>query len=239
MSSNADPIGSAIIDYLNQTNDSIITVESNLTEPDEIPVPYLFRSKDEMPEKELFALSKAEGRILDVGAGAGAHARVLQSENKLVVALDNSIKCCEAMTQQGIKQVVCEDFFTYTDNEKFDTLFLFMNGFGIAGTIDNLEPFLIKCKSLLKPNGKIIGESADIIYLFEEEDGSVNININGKYHGEMYYQMSYKNEQSGWFPWLYVSADILTDIAEKVGLKQVDFYAGMDSDYVICLQNQG
>lgn len=238
MSLNADPIGSAILDYLNQKNDHKIVVESNLTEPDEIPVSYLFRSKNEMPEKEHFALSKAEGRILDVGAGSGAHARVLQEQSRLVVALDNSEKCCIAMKQQGIKHVICEDFFEYEDAEKFDTIFLFMNGFGIAGTIDNLESFLLKCKSLLKPNGKIVGESADIIYLFEEEDGSVNININGKYHGEILYQMSYKNDKSGWFPWLYISIDLLTDIAEKVGFKQIDFFEGEDSDYVICLQNQ-
>ena len=238
MSANTDPLGSAIIDYLNKQHDPAIMVESSLTEPDEIPVPYLFRKKNEMPEKELFALSKAEGRILDVGAGSGTHARILQEEGKFVVALDNSAKCCEAMKQQGITHIVCEDFFSYEDSEKFDTIFLFMNGFGIAGTIENLETFLLKCKSLLKPGGQLVGESADILYLFEEEeDGSVNIDINGKYHGEIMYRMRYKNEQSDWFPWLYVSIDILTDRAEKVGLTQTDFFAGQDSDYVVCFKN--
>jgi len=238
MTSTVDPLGSAIKDFLSHTNNPSIEVESNLTENEEIPVPYLFRTKEQMPAKEIFALSKAQGRILDVGAGSGAHALALQQEGKDVVALDISVKCCEAMKEQGISNVICQDFFEFDDKEKFDTILLLMNGFGIAGTLDNLEPFIEKCKSLLKPEGIIIGESADILYLFEEEDGSVNIDLNGNYHGEMQYRMIYKNEVGNWFPWLYVSADLITDIAENIGFQMIDFYEGNEDDFVICLKLQ-
>ena len=231
-----DPLGSAVQDFLLKQNDSSIEVESDLTDTEEIPVHYLFRTLDKMPEKETFALSLTKGRILDVGAGSGAHSLALQHENKDVVALDFSEKCCKAMTQQGVKEVINQDFFTYTDTEKFDTILLLMNGFGIAGDLSNLENFLLKCKSLLNAGGIIIGESADILYLFEEEDGSVNIDLNSNYYGEMKYRMTYKKEQGNWFPWLYVSSDILSDTAEKVGFKVVDLYIGEESDYIICLQ---
>ena len=111
-----------------------------------------------------------------------------------------------------------------------------MNGFGIAGTLDNLEQLLLKCKSLLKPGGIVIGESADILYLFEEEDGSCSIDLNGNYYGEMNYRMSYKNEVGNWFPWLYVSADLLLDIADKSGFKQIEIKHGTEDDFIICLQ---
>jgi SAM-dependent methyltransferase len=238
MTSNVDPLGSAIKDFLSHTSNSSIEVESNLTEHEEIPVHYLFRKKEQMPEKEIFALSKTQGRILDVGAGSGAHALVLQQEGKDVVALDISVKCCEAMREQGVSNIACEDFFTFDDKEKFDTILLLMNGFGIAGSLDNLESFIQKCKSLLKPGGIIIGESADILYLFEEEDGSVNIDLNGSYHGDMQYRMTYKNEVGNWFPWLYVSADLITDISEKIGFQMIDFYEGDEDDFVICLKLQ-
>lgn len=232
-----DPLGTAIQDFLlNKNIASIIEVESNLTENEEIPVHYLFRTLEQMPSKERHALSIAQGRILDVGAGSGAHSLALQGLNKEVVALDISEKCCKAMIQQGVSSVHHHDFFTYSPEEKFDTLLLLMNGFGIAGNLNTLELFLKKCKSLLNPGGLIIGESADIIYLFEEEDGSVNIDLNGNYYGEMEYRMRYKDKQSDWFPWLYISSDILSDVAEKNGFITKELFVGEDSDYIICLQ---
>ncbi len=236
MSHNADPIGSAILDYLSNKNSAPIIVESNLTENEEIPVPYLFRTKEELPEKESFALSKAKGRILDVGAGSGTHSLILQQENKNVVALDISKKCCEAMQLQGIQNCICIDFFEYTDEDKFDTILLLMNGFGIAGTLEHLDHLLLHCKSLLKPGGIIIGESADILYLFEEEDGSCSIDLNSNYYGEMSYRMSYKNEVGNWFPWLYVSTDLLIDVATKIGFQLGELKQGIEDDFIICLQ---
>jgi SAM-dependent methyltransferase len=232
----ADPIGSAILDFLANKNSTNIVVESDLTEAEEIPVPYLFRTKEELPEKEVFALSKAYGRILDVGAGSGVHSLILQNAQQDIVAIDISEKCCEAMKLQGIKHVVCGDFFQYQDSEKFDTILLLMNGFGIAGTLDNLEKLLQQCKSLLKPGGIIIGESADILYLFEEEDGSCSIDLNSNYYGEMSYRMSYKNETGNWFPWLYVSADLLIDAANKTDFELIEIKNGTEDDFIISLQ---
>lgn len=236
MTTTADPIGSAILDFLSTKNATNILVESNLTEDEEIPVPYLFRTQEELPEKEAFALSKAQGRILDVGAGSGAHSLILQKDQKNAVAIDISEKCCEAMKLQGVKHTVCADFFNYQDSEKFDTILLLMNGFGIAGTLPNLERLLTQCKSLLKPGGRIIGESADILYLFEEEDGSCSIDLNSNYYGEINYRMSYKNEVGDWFPWLYISADLLIDVADTVGFEMIEIKHGTEDDFVICLQ---
>ena len=237
MSNAQDPIGSAILEYLSTKNESSIIVESNLTEDDEIPVPYLFRTKKQLPPKEIHAISKVQGRILDVGAGAGSHSLILQAENKNVVSLDISEKCCEAMKLQGIKNVICADFFEFKDEEQFDTILLLMNGFGIAGTLENLPRLLEQCKSLLKPGGIIIGESADILYLFEEEDGSYNIDLNGNYYGEMQYRMSYNNITGEWFDWLYVSSDLISDCAETVGLKVLEVEKGENDDFIIYIEN--
>jgi SAM-dependent methyltransferase len=232
----ADPIGSAILDFLSNKNTTNIVVESNLTEDEEIPIAYLFRTKEELPEKEVFALSKVHGRILDVGSGSGAHSLILQNAKQNVVALDISEKCCEAMKLQGIGHIICGDFFEYQDAEKFDTILLLMNGFGISGTLEKLEKLLQQCKSLLKPGGVVIGESADILYLFEDEDGSCSIDLNSNYYGEMTYRMSYKDEVGDWFPWLYVSADLLIDAANKIGFEQIEITYGTEDDFVICLQ---
>lgn len=231
-----DPLGSAILDFLTHKTETSIQVESNLTENEEIPVSYLFRNGSELPEKERFALDLAHGRILDVGAGSGAHSLLLTKAGKEVVSLDISKKCCDGMALQGINNPICCDFFEFQDDQKFDTILFLMNGFGIAGTLENLEKIFERCKSLLKPGGIIIGESADILYLFEEEDGSCSIDINSTYYGEMSYRMTYKSIVGDWFPWLYVSSDLLMDCASKSNFELKEIKHGEEDDFMVCLQ---
>lgn len=238
MSIPADPFGTAVIEFLQKKHDPIIQVSSNLEAEETIPVDYLFRTWEQMPEKEKFALSLTKGKILDVGAGAGAHAIVLQKQSKDVTALDRSENCCKAMQLQGVQKILQRDFFQLEENEKFDTLLFMMNGFGLAGTLEGLDLFFQKCKTLLRPGGRIIGESADILYMFEdeEEEGAYLVNLNGDYYGEVQYRMHYKNEHSEEFSWLYISVDLLTEAAERAGFEVLDFYEGEESDYMICFQ---
>mgnify|MGYP000526675020 CR=1 FL=1 len=72
LSSDKDPMGTAIADYFNHNKADKLRVFSSQFEEDEIPVNQLFRPYDEMPELEQIALQMAEGNILDVGAGAAA-----------------------------------------------------------------------------------------------------------------------------------------------------------------------
>lgn len=236
MSNTSDPFGNAVLDFLEGKHDPEIQVSSNLSDEETIPVPYLFRRWEEMPEKEKFALSLTKGKILDVGAGAGAHSLALQQQGKEVTALDQSEKCCQAMKAQGIKNVIQGNFLETPETTTFDTLLFMMNGFGIAGTLNGLDVFLQKCKALLKPGGRLIGESADIIYMFEdeEEEGAYLIDLNAEYYGEVQYEMHYKNSTSPPFPWLYVSMELLTEAAEKAGFTLLDFFEGDESDYMIC-----
>ena len=230
-----DPFGTAVLDFLDGNPALEIGVSSSFDEDETISVPYLFRTWEEMPEKEKFALSLCKGKILDAGAGAGAHSLTLQQQAKNVTALDRSEKCCEAMRRRGVQKVICKDFFQLDETEKFDSLLFLMNGFGITGTLENLEQFFLKCKALLKPGGRLIGESTDILYMFEDEEGAYRIDLNTAYYGEVQYRMSYKEEQTEEFPWLYVSMDLLTEAAEKVGFTVLDFFEEGDS-YVVCLE---
>lgn len=226
-----DPIGTALSDYLKEKQETEIIVESNLTEDDVIPVPYLFRSEAEMPELELLALDECRGKILDVGAGSGCHALILQKRKKEVTALDISEGAIQVMQQQGVKQVLHKNIYDLTDG-KYDTLLLLMNGIGIAGTLFGLDRFLTHAKSILKPGGQILLESADILYMFEDEDGSVLLDLNAGYYGEVKYNMKYKTHESGWFNWLFIDAAILQDYATKHDYEFEVLYEGENGNYL-------
>lgn len=226
-----DPIGVALQDYLAGTEDAEIIVESNLTEDDVIPVQYLFRKEEEMPEMELLALENCRGEVLDVGAGSGCHALALQQRKISVTALDRSAGAVEAMRRQGVEHVLHKDLFDI-QGAKYDTLLMLMNGIGIAGTLAGLEHFLEHAKQLLKPGGQILLESSDILYMFEEEDGSVTLDLNAGYYGEVKYNMKYKDQESGWFNWLFIDPAILEDYATEHGYTFIVLQQGDAGNYL-------
>jgi SAM-dependent methyltransferase len=230
-----DPVGAAIQDYLAGNKDAKIVVESNLTEDDEIAVGYLFRTPDEMPELELLALENSRGAVLDVGAGAGCHSLALQERGGNVTALDISEGAVEAMRQQGIQQVLQQDVFSL-QGQRFDTLLLLMNGIGIAGDLQGLEQLLEHAKTLLNPGGQILLESSDILYMFEEEDGSVLLDLNAGYYGEVRYNMRYKDHETGEFKWLFIDPAILEDYATTLGYTFELLYEGEYGNYLARLE---
>lgn len=229
-----DPIGVAILDYHKNQQPTDIVVCSEICEDDIIPLEVLFRTYEEMPELEKLALSKAEGKILDVGAGAGFHALHLQKEGKDVQTIDISAGAVEFMKSQGLnaRQI---DLFDLKD-EKFDTVNMLMNGIGIAGTLANLEKTLTHLKTLLNPGGKIYCDSSDIRYLYEDEEGALWVDLNTEYYGNFRFQMKFNNEVGPWFDWLYVDFDTLFQAAKKVGLKAVKVYE-MDDNYLAEITN--
>ena len=214
---NGDPIGAAINDYARTKKPQDIIVSSDICDDDIIPIEVLFRKLDEMPTIEQMALDKCTGNVLDVGAGAGAHAIELMDRGIQVSAIDISAGAVDWMTKQGISARKV-NFFDLK-NETYDTILMLMNGIGIAGTLANLERTLRHAASLLNSGGKILCDSSDIKYLYEDEDGSLWVDLNSEYYGNFRFQMKYKNEKGDWFDWLYVDFDNLFKVAESVGLK--------------------
>ncbi|MHA6247661.1 class I SAM-dependent methyltransferase [Pontibacter sp. CAU 1760] len=226
-----DPMGGAMKDFLAGEKDAQVVVASDLTEEDVIPAHYLFRTEGEMPDLELAALAACHGKVLDVGAGAGSHTLVLQQQGRDVTAIDVSLGAAEVMQQRGVRKILHQDVMDLK-SEQFDTLLLLMNGIGITGTLRGLDRFLHHAKTLLRPGGQILLESSDILYMFEEEDGSVVLDLNAGYYGEVKYNMRYKDQESGWFKWLFIAGAILEDHAKAQGFAFEVLFEGEHGNYL-------
>ena len=200
-------------------------------EDDEIPVPDLFRVYEDMPELERIALDLAEGRILDVGAGSGCHSLALKMMNKTAVAIDISPLSVEVMKERGIDAHEV-NLYDPSFAEKFDTVLMLMNGTGIIGTLENMPSFFTRMKELLNPGGSILIDSSDLRYLFEEEDGSLMIDLADDYYGLLDYQMQYGDVLGEPFDWLYVDFDTLAFYAEENGFEIELVAEGEHYDYL-------
>lgn len=232
LSADKDPMGAAILDFQKQGKAARLRVLSSMFEEDEMPVTHLFRSVSKMPLLEQKALQLAKGRVLDIGAGAGCHTLALQEKGFTVKAIDISPLSCEAMKLRGVKDAECINLFDDHLGTGFDTILLLMNGTGIAGKIEHLPALFQRLKALLNPSGQILIDSSDLKYIYENEDGSFDINLNGAYYGEVDYQMIYKNVKGDRFDWLYVDFPLLKSIAETCGLHGELVAEGEHYDYL-------
>ncbi|MNQ23351.1 tellurite resistance protein TehB [compost metagenome] len=227
-----DLFGKAILDFQTNNSPEDLITETSISEEDEMSVAYLFRSYDEMPKLEQKALQLVKGKTLDVGCGAGSHSLYLQNERNLeVTSIDISENAIKACALRGLKNVKVQDILKL-ENEKFDTILLLMNGTGIFGTLKETPKYLQKLKSLLNPNGQILIDSSDIIYMFDDdEDGGKWIPSDG-YYGELTFKISYKKQTEEEFPWLYLDYNTLQNAAFANGLQCELIQEGEHFDYL-------
>ena len=214
-----DLMGRAIWDYYYQENSEDLQTETSISELDDLPVSYLFRDYQEMNALEKKALDLSFGKVLDVGSGAGSHSLYLQNERKLeVTALDISPKSIEVCKARGVKNAICEDLLRFSE-KNFDTILLLMNGTGIFQSLEHIDQYLQKLKSLVAENGQILIDSTDILDMYDQdEEGGVLVPATG-YYGELDYYLHYKGESELPMKWLYLDFDTLENAAIANGFK--------------------
>lgn len=174
----------------------------------------------------------AYGKVLDIGAGAGCHALALQERGMDVKAIDISPLSCEVMKERGIKDVECVNLFCKQLQGKYDTLLLLMNGTGIAGKLSQLPALLNRLKELLSEEGQILIDSSDLKYIYENEDGSMDIDLNAQYYGEVDYQMQYRDIKGEPFDWLYTDPMLLASVSKQCRLQCQIMEQGEHYDYL-------
>lgn len=208
-----DVLGQAMHDYYNNKPLNKLWIHNKYGKKEEMYVKTYFRNAAEMPDLELVALQNCYGKVLEIGAGAGSHALLLQEKNIDVTALEISPKALEVMNQRGVKKTIEADIFNYKE-ASYDTIILLMNGIGLTSNLEGLKKFLQHAKKLINPGGQLLFDSSDVAYLYDEDVSKLD-----HYYGEIMYQYEYKKQKTDWFTWLYVDQQTLTDIATNEGWK--------------------
>jgi SAM-dependent methyltransferase len=206
-----DVFGEALKDQYTKPPSETLWVHNSYDEPEEMPVDIYFREESEMPDLELKALQLCKGKVLDVGAGVGSHALILQKRGFDVTGMDISAPAVAIMKERGLQKAIEENILHYK-GDTYDTLLFMMNGIGLTGTIAGLTSFLKEVKSLLKTGGQLLFDSSDLSYLYQE----VAFPASG-YYGEVSFRYEYKGLKGGWFKWIYVDQQTLKSLAKKQG----------------------
>ena len=234
MTKENDPMGRAIAEYQTTGRAERLRVFSPMFDEDEIPVATLFRDVDEMPAIEREALRLTRGATLDVGAGAGCHSLPLQARGIDVTAIDISPRAVETMRQRGVRRATEQDF--YDTRGKYDTILMLMNGIGIVGTLAEMPRFFSQLARILAPGGQVLCDSSDICYVFENEDGIIELPPGEGYYGELEYRMQYRDTIGEPFAWLYIDPDTLAEQALRHGFRAEVIARGDHYDYLALIQ---
>ena len=217
-----------MLDYLNGSYTEDIVTETNISEEDILPLPYLFRTFEEMPTIEQKALELCKGKILDVGCGAGGHSLYLQTKGKEVIAIDTSLGAAEVARRRGVENVKQKDLLEII--EKFDTILLLMNGTGIFQEIELVPKYLNHLKSILNKDGQILIDSSDLKYMYQDEPELLQ--ELETYYGELDYYISYKGHKNPPIKWLYLDFKTLKGLSMAQGLKCEMLMEGENYDYL-------
>lgn len=217
-----DVYGDALSDFFLNKPLETLWLHNSYGDLEEMPIEVFFRGKNEMPDLELKALAFCKGKVLDVGAGVGSHALMLQQRGYEVDAIDVSPKAIDIMKARGVVNAFAQDVNLV--NKQYDTLLFLMNGIGLTGTLSGLEDFLFNAKRMLKPKGQLLFDSSDISYLYDDLEMPDN-----QYFGEVSFCYEYKGNKGSWFNWLYIDKKTLKQIASNTGWKtEIIFDDGED-----------
>ena len=196
----------------------------------DVPVDHFFRDEDAFDLLDRAAVATARGRVLDVGAAAGAHALVLQRRGHEVTALEVLPGAARVLRERGVSDVRLEALADHVPDEPYDTVLLLMNGTGLAGTRAGLAPLLRDAAHRLVAGGRVLVDSTD--------PGS-DAPGDGRVAGEIQIQLEYRDERGDPFPHLYVDAATLGRAAREAGLAVEEVVDGPDGRFLAVLRWPG
>lgn len=202
-----------------------------------LPPAHFYRTEADISPLEAAALALCRGRVLDVGAGAGADSLILQERGLEVVAIDISPVAVEIMARRGVRQAICADVFTFGGGQ-FDTILMLGHGLGITGDLAGLDRFLAHVRSLLRPGGCVLLDSLD----FTRTDDPVHLAYHemnrraGRYLGQTRIQFEFGGECGPFCEWLNVTPDSLRAAAQAAGLVCEVLRLEDNGDYLARLQ---
>lgn len=218
------PHGKALLSYWHGNHEAAIGIKMKGEKTIEMPMEIYFRSEEEMPNIEQYALEFCQGKVLDVGAGAGAHCLLLQENGLEVTGLDIVPEAVHIMKKRGVEETICVDFLKLEKQEQYNTLLFLMNGIGIAGSLEGLTNYLQHAHELCRDDGQILLDSSALDLPEKQESNS--------YYGEISYQLSFEQFEGEAYQWLYVDPLTLHNIAVQNNWNCQIIYEEGDGSYL-------
>jgi 2-polyprenyl-3-methyl-5-hydroxy-6-metoxy-1,4-benzoquinol methylase len=179
-----------------------------------------FSEYEDWSAAEKQAMTFAQGKVLDIGCGAGRHALYLQDQGFDVHGIDNSPGALEVCRRRGFSKTHLAPLTQVSRKLGiFDTVLMMGNNFGLVGNPRRAKWFLRRLKSMTSPRAKTIAVTRDVGYTEEPEHLAYHARnrAQGKLPGLVRIRVRYKRYATPWIDLLMVSKDELQQIVDGTG----------------------
>jgi SAM-dependent methyltransferase len=168
-----------------------------------------------------WACDRAQGRILDVGSGAGRHSLYLQETGRDVTALDVSPLAAEVCRRRGVREVVTGTVFDLAQRGAgpFDSFLLLGNNLGLLGGAAHAPRVLAAFQAIATPEARIIAQSTNPY----ETQNPLHLGYHqrnrslGRMAGQIRMRIRHQNLATAWFDYLFASVEELETLLAGSG----------------------
>ena len=235
----ADAFGQELLDHLNgSASCEIIERDDGLVDASWMTDLY-FSEYPSWNSREKKAMKCVQGRVLDIGSGAGRHVLYLQKRGVRVLATDASplaIKVCRLRGVKEAKVVPIDRLGPQLGT--FDTIQMMGNNFGLFGSPVRARRLLRRFHRFTSPGARIIAECLDP-YGTKDPRHLAYHRFNrrrGRMSGQLRIRVRYGNLASRWFDYLFVSRQEMRGILVGTGWHIARFIDPKGANYVAVIE---
>jgi len=201
-----------------------------------------FTEYDEWSELEKQAISRARGRILDIGCGAGRHSLYLQAKGFDATGIDNSPGAIKVCKLRGLKKAFVRPIGEIDKFPKnsFDTILMLGNNFGLFGDAENARLILEKMSRITAAEAQIIAGTRNP-YLTDKKEHLEYLRFNkrrGRMAGQIRFRIRYGKTVGEWFDYLFVSPDEMQQILKKTNWQVKEFLNSEGAGYFAVIEKK-
>ncbi len=201
-----------------------------------------FREREEWSIDERRLIDTANGRILDIGCGAGRHSLYLQNKGFDATGIDNSPGAIEVCKLRGLKRALVRPIneIDKFDTNSFETILLLGNNFGLFGDPENAKSILQEMYRITSPTAQIL---AATLNPYETNDEA-----HLKYHrwnkergrmvGQIRLRVRFGKTIGDWFDYLFVSPEEMKVILEDTGWQIGELVSSEGANYFAVIEKK-
>lgn len=180
------------------------------------------------------AVDRAEGRVLDVGCGAGRAMAHLEPLGHETVGIDLSPGAVDVCRRRGLEARELDVADVADLDGAFDTLLLGGNNFGLVGTRERAPEVLDGLATVASDDAVLYAESRDPRET-EDADHLAYHERNrdrGRLPGALHIRVRYRHHATPWFDYLMASPDEMGSIVADTPWSLAEVLGDPDGNYV-------